>query len=100
MRFIIYGAGGIGGVIGAELFQADHSVALIARGPHLAAIRENGLVYENPHGTHRLNIPAFGHPSEISFAENDVVILTMKSQHTLGALDDLLEHNRNSKNRN
>ena len=89
MRFIIYGAGGIGGVIGAELFQAGYGVALIARGPHLAAIRKNGLVYENPHGSYRLDIPAFGHPSEISFDENDVVFLTMKSQHTLGALDDL-----------
>ena len=89
MRFIIYGAGGIGGVIGAELFQAGHAVALIARGPHLAAIRKHGLVYENPHGSYTLDIPAFGHPSEVSFEENDVVFLTMKSQHTLGALEDL-----------
>ena len=89
MRFIIYGAGGIGGVIGAELFQAGHSVALIARGAHLAAIRKNGLVYENPHGSHALNIPVFGHPSEISFDQNDVVVLTMKSQHSLAAMDDL-----------
>jgi len=89
MRFIIYGAGGIGGVIGAELFQAGHSVALIARGAHLAAIRKNGLVYENPHGSYTLDIPVFGHPSEISFDENDVVVLTMKSQHSLAAMDDL-----------
>ncbi len=89
MRFIIYGAGGIGGVIGAELFQSGHSVALIARGAHLAAIRKNGLVYENPHGSHTLDIPAFGHPSEIDFNEDDVVILAMKSQHCMGALDDL-----------
>ena len=89
MRFIIYGAGGIGGVIGAELALAGQDVALIARGPHLAAIRENGLIYENPHGSRSLQLAAFGHPSEIAFRDGDVVILTMKSQHTLGALEDL-----------
>ncbi|MDP6706582.1 MAG: 2-dehydropantoate 2-reductase N-terminal domain-containing protein [Alphaproteobacteria bacterium] len=89
MRFIIYGAGGIGSVIGAELFRAGKEVALIARGAHLAALQEGCLVYETPHGGYSLDLAAFGHPSEVSFRDDDVVILTMKSQHTLGALEDL-----------
>ena len=45
MRLIIYGAGGIGGVIGAELFKRGHDVLLIARGAHLDAIQRNGLKF-------------------------------------------------------
>ena len=35
MRFIIYGAGGVGGVIGAQLTKTATDVVLIARGAHL-----------------------------------------------------------------
>ena len=89
MRFIIYGAGGVGGTIGAELFLAGEQVVLIARGDHLKAIQANGLRYETPHRQENLAIPAVGHPGDIAFTEGDVVILTMKAQHTLGALEDL-----------
>ncbi len=89
MRFIIYGAGAIGGVIGAQLFQAGHQVMLIARGDHLAEIRRNGLNYQTPHKAANLMIPAEGHPREIVFQPDDVVIMCMKSQHTLAALHDL-----------
>ena len=40
MRYVIYGAGAIGGTIGARLAQHGREVALIARGPHLEALRE------------------------------------------------------------
>ncbi|MYE83629.1 MAG: ketopantoate reductase family protein, partial [Gammaproteobacteria bacterium] len=43
MRFIIYGAGGIGGTIGARLHLTGHDVLLIARGAHLDALRTDGL---------------------------------------------------------
>lgn len=89
MRYIIYGAGGIGGVIGAQLYQGGVDVLLVARGEHLTAIQENGLHYQTPHQTVTLPIAAVGHPGEIHFRADDVVILTMKSQHTQGALDDL-----------
>lgn len=89
MRFIIYGAGGVGGTIGAELFRAGEEVILIARGDHLNAIRDNGLRYETPHYQETLQIPAVGHPDDIAFAGDEVVILTMKAQHSLGALEDL-----------
>jgi 2-dehydropantoate 2-reductase len=89
MRHIIYGAGAIGGAIGARLHQARQNVLLIARGEHLAKIKKDGLSYRNPVETHTLDIPAVGHPSEIDFTPEDVVILTMKSQHTEAALADL-----------
>ena len=89
MRVIIYGAGGIGGVIGAQLFKADQEVVLIARGPHLEKVQKDGLRYETPNGTDILPLTAVGHPSEIGFRDDDVVLLTMKAQHTLDALDTL-----------
>ena len=48
MRFVIFGAGAIGGVVGARLSEAGFEVALIARGQHLEAIREHGLTLETP----------------------------------------------------
>ena len=89
MRVIIYGAGGIGGVIGAQLFKADQEVVLIARGPHLEKVQKDGLHYETPNGTDILPLTAVGHPSVIDFRDDDVVLLTMKAQHTLDALDTL-----------
>jgi len=89
MRYIIYGAGGIGGCIGARLFQHGHDVILIARGAHLRAMQEKGLILKSPIETVALPIPCVGHPSEIEFREEDVVIMTMKSQHSTEALEAL-----------
>ncbi len=89
MRYIIYGAGAIGGSIGARLFEAGNDVVLICRGAHLDAIRANGLLLRSPEGEVRLPIAAVGHPREIEFTPDDVVILTMKTQDTERALLDL-----------
>jgi 2-dehydropantoate 2-reductase len=89
MRFIIYGAGGVGAVIGAELHKAGEEVVLIARGAHLEAMQNHGLHYQTPHEDRRIDIPARGHPAEIEFRDGDVVLMTMKSQHSTTALDAL-----------
>lgn len=89
MRFIIYGAGAIGGTIGARLHQAGYDVVLICRGEHLAAVRDNGLLLRAPEGNARLPIAAVGSPNEIVFQPGDVVILTMKTQDTEPALRQL-----------
>jgi len=44
MKFCIYGAGAIGGYVAVELASAGHDVCVIARGAHLRAIRERGLI--------------------------------------------------------
>jgi 2-dehydropantoate 2-reductase len=89
MRHIIYGAGSIGGTIGARLFQHGHEVLLVARGEHLKAILERGLVFHTPEESVTLPIPCVGYPSDIKFRDQDVVYLTMKTQHTLAALEAL-----------
>lgn len=86
MRYIIYGAGAVGGVIGGRLFQAGRDVVLIARGAHLDAIRANGLTLESPDARDTLPIPAVAGPGELTLGSGDVVVLAMKSQDTPGAL--------------
>ncbi len=90
MRFIVYGAGGIGGTIGGRLFQQGSEVVLIARGNHGRAIKDDGLKLVAPDGEFRLQVPCVTHPREIDFGPDDVVIMAMKSQHTAGALEDLM----------
>jgi 2-dehydropantoate 2-reductase len=89
MRYIIYGAGGVGGVVGSRLFEAGHEVVPICRGAHLEAIQRNGLRLRTPNDDLRQRIPAVGHPREIEFRDGDVVVLTMKTQDTERALADL-----------
>jgi 2-dehydropantoate 2-reductase len=89
MRFVVFGAGGIGGVVGARLAQHDHDVALIARGAHLDAIRDHGLKVEDPGGSEVLHLPAAPSPAALGITGDDVVLLAMKSQDTAAAVRDL-----------
>ncbi len=50
MRFAIIGTGGVGGYFGGLLARDGEDVTFIARGEHLAAIRERGLQVESIHG--------------------------------------------------
>ncbi len=90
MRIIVYGAGGIGGTIGARLYQQGREVVLIARGEHGRVLAADGLCLVAPEGTVTLPIPTVAHPQELEFRDDDLVLLAMKSQHTLAALEDLL----------
>jgi 2-dehydropantoate 2-reductase len=89
MRFIIYGAGAIGGTIGGRLYQHGHEVVLIARGGHFEAIRDGGLMLRTPDETTTLPIPVFDDPSHLDFQQGDVVVLSMKTQDTPAALSRL-----------
>lgn len=89
MRFVIYGAGGIGGTIGARLHQSGYEVVLIARGEHYQSIRKHGLRFVSPKQDVRLNIRTVEHPAEIEWKADDVVMLCMKGQHTSDALVSL-----------
>jgi 2-dehydropantoate 2-reductase len=89
MRFVVFGAGAIGGVIGARLQQHGHSVMLIARGAHYEAIRDRGLRIESPSGVLQLQPAVVDHPSRIDWTGDDVVLLTTKTQDTAGALNTL-----------
>ena len=89
MRFVIYGAGAIGGVVGARMFQNGHDVVLIARGAHYEAIRDHGLRIQSPDDDETLAIPVVDHPSQLDLTADDVIFLAMKSQDTVGACEAL-----------
>jgi 2-dehydropantoate 2-reductase len=86
---MIYGAGAIGAVVGARLFERGHDIVLIARGAHRSAIDEGGLTVGSPEGTRVLRIPVVGDPGEIDFSPDTIVALATKSQDTLAALRHL-----------
>ncbi|HUP87041.1 MAG TPA: 2-dehydropantoate 2-reductase N-terminal domain-containing protein [Acidimicrobiales bacterium] len=90
-RFVIFGAGAIGGTIGGRLFEHGHDVALIARGPHGDACRTRGLTLRTADVEVTLPVPTVGTPEELEDVdpERDVVILATKTQDTAEALDAL-----------
>ena len=77
MRIAIIGAGGIGGIYGASLAKAGADVTFVARGAHLAAMRENGLRVEGDRGeTHIKPAQATDDPASIGIV--DYVIFCVK----------------------
>jgi 2-dehydropantoate 2-reductase len=91
MRFVVYGAGAIGGAIGGRLFEHGHDVVLIARGAHYQAMRDRGLRLVDPDAETTLAIPVADHPSQVDLRPDDVVVLAMKTQDTHEALRALTE---------
>lgn len=96
MRIVIFGAGAVGSVIGGRLFQHaaahGHQVTLVARGSHCDAVRAHGLTINDPSGTVSLAVPVVEHISQVELTSDDVVILTMKTQDTAAALEQLTRH--------
>ncbi|MCX5854727.1 MAG: 2-dehydropantoate 2-reductase [Deltaproteobacteria bacterium] len=84
MKFAIMGTGGIGGYYGGLLAQTGHDVTFIARGAHLQAIREKGLIVKSVHGDFTV-FPArvTSDPSEVGSV--DVILFTTKTYQTDGA---------------
>jgi 2-dehydropantoate 2-reductase len=91
VRFVVYGAGAVGGVLAAGLHAAGDDVVCIARGAHLDAIQADGLRVDTPEGSSVVPVRAVGHPREIEWTSEHVVLLAMKSQDTEGALEALGE---------
>jgi 2-dehydropantoate 2-reductase len=86
MRFAIFGAGAVGGVVGARLHQAGHDVTLIARGPHCESIRCDGLTLETPVERVVLELAVVEDPGAIAWRDDHVALLAVKSQDTAPAL--------------
>jgi len=78
MKIAIFGAGAIGGFLGARLSHCGHDVSLVARGDHLAAIRERGLqVRSAVLGDFTAHPLATGDPADIGPV--DAVVMTVKA---------------------
>jgi len=81
MRYVIVGAGAIGGVLGARLAQAGgpHPPLLVARGEHGAVIARYGLRIRDPDADVRVRVEAVAGPDEVTLAEDDVLVLATKT---------------------
>jgi 2-dehydropantoate 2-reductase len=85
MRFAILGSGAVGGYYGARLAQAGNDVTFIARGPHLAAIRERGLEIRSPVlGDFVVHAPAEADTARVGPV--DVVVVAVKAYDNATAL--------------
>jgi 2-dehydropantoate 2-reductase len=85
MRFAILGSGAVGGYYGAKLARAGHAVTFIARGAHLAAIRQRGLAIRSPMlGDFTVHAPAEEDTTRVGHV--DVVLVAVKAYDNPTAL--------------
>lgn len=83
----MFGAGGVGGYLGARLADAGHEVHLIARGDHLEALRDGGLSLESVRGDTSVRVPATDDPDDVGVC--DVVLFCVKAYDTRSAAAEL-----------
>ncbi len=85
MRVMMMGSGGVGGFVGAGLFDTGHDVTFVARGAHLEAIREHGLCMLSEDGSRRfLQVDAVERPADAG-ATFDLVVFAVKAYDTQSA---------------
>lgn len=85
MKIAVMGSGGLGGYFGARLAKGGADVAFIARGAHLAAMRENGLAVEGPEPIRLSRVNAIQDPAEVGVV--DLVLFAVKLWDTDEALE-------------
>lgn len=87
MKICIYGAGAIGGYLGVQLARAGADVSLIARGAHLAAMREQGLTLLAGEEKHIVHPRCTDDPAELGV--QDYVIVTLKAHSITGVIEKM-----------
>ncbi|MCI8348804.1 MAG: 2-dehydropantoate 2-reductase [Firmicutes bacterium] len=78
MKYVIIGAGGTGGIIGAYMTRSGKDVTLIARGRHLEAIQKNGLKIERIWTDIQETVPVRAMTMEEYVDKADVVLVCVK----------------------
>jgi 2-dehydropantoate 2-reductase len=87
VKIAVYGAGAIGGLMGACLARAGEDVTLIARGPHLTAMRAHGLKVTGASGDFTVSPRATDNPAEAGV--QDFVIVALKANAVAGIADKM-----------
>jgi 2-dehydropantoate 2-reductase len=91
MRFVVIGAGAIGGVVGGRLAEHGHDVLLVARGAHHDAIAADGLLVRSPDRDVRVQVPVVDAPAAADVGAGDVVLVAVKGQDTRAVLEALAD---------
>ncbi|WP_419999388.1 2-dehydropantoate 2-reductase [Streptomyces boninensis] len=86
MKVAVVGAGAIGAYVGAALHRAGADVHLLARGPHLAAMRQHGVRVLSPRGDWTAPVPATDQPKEIGPVDHVFLGLKANSYAACGPL--------------
>jgi 2-dehydropantoate 2-reductase len=87
MRILVFGAGAVGSVCGGLLAGAGHSVTLLGRREHMAAIQRGGLHVQGIWGEHHVaNLECMHEPSQVAGRRFELILLTVKSYDTAGAI--------------
>ena len=76
MQVVVYGAGAIGSLVGARLYESGVNVSLVGRRAHVDAIQANGLMVKRPDQSRLVRLPA----TTVLAQPADIILLTVKSQ--------------------
>ncbi|MEM7472684.1 MAG: 2-dehydropantoate 2-reductase [Pseudomonadota bacterium] len=87
MKICIFGAGAIGGYLGAKLAQTDAEVSMIARGPHLEAMQDNGLTLMEGDGY--INVDVIASDTATFLGPQDYVFVTLKAHSVPPVVDKI-----------
>ncbi|WP_244975512.1 ketopantoate reductase family protein [Mycobacterium kubicae] len=90
-RYVIVGAGAIGGTVGAVLARAGIPVVLVARGRHAEVLAAAGMTLRTPDGTFHVPVTAVIAPEKVRLTERDVLVFTTKTQQLDAALQQWVD---------
>ncbi len=88
MKICIYGAGAIGSYLGAELARTGYEVSLIARGPHLEAMRASGLTLLIEGENRVVQVACTDDPAQVG--PQDYVIITLKAHSVSPVVEQMV----------
>jgi 2-dehydropantoate 2-reductase len=89
VRYVILGAGAVGGTIAGLLRLQGSDVTVLARGEHARVMKSDGLTLATPEGTHQIPLDVASAPDELKLHADDVLLLATKTQHTESLLSDI-----------
>jgi 2-dehydropantoate 2-reductase len=87
VKICVFGAGAIGGYLGAKLAQTDAQVSIIARGPHLEAMQDNGLTLIEENGY--VNVDVIASDTASFLGPQDYVFITLKAHSVPPVVDKI-----------
>jgi 2-dehydropantoate 2-reductase len=90
-RYVIIGAGAIGGTVGAVLARAGIPTVLVARGRHAEALAAAGMTLRTPDGTFQTAVTAASRPEDVRLTPRDVLVFATKTQQLDAALQEWVD---------
>ena len=90
-RYVVIGAGAIGGTVGAVLTRAGIPTVLVARGRHADALTTAGMTLRTPDGAFHTAVTAASRPEDVQLTRRDVLVFATKTQQLDAALQEWVD---------